>query len=374
MGATLATPDVAPVVGMLPALDSSANIFRDRFGGLSDQAWVEVLIRSMREPIIEGIPFPGFPETQVQERMHGQSGAATLGEARDFYGFIKSRPELRKKLHPSANFLDFGAGWGRMARVFMRDFDLCNIYGFEPNRAYCALARSLNPYVCFLNGDFTPDGTLPPNRFDLVVGWSVFSHLSEHSAGDWLEELGRVMRVDGYCVFTTWGARFLDDLAGENQKLLRGAADISWYYRECLQSAGNLPEQRCRFDAGKFVWFNSYGSNLFGTAFIHPNALLSLVRKHRLPFELVGFDDEKLGQDAFILRRTERYQKPARQTVAQPAEVELLSEAGFPWTDERLHAPAAERRPFDPLPATPYPTANGKKTPRRRARRTAGAA
>jgi MoaA/NifB/PqqE/SkfB family radical SAM enzyme len=311
MDATLATPVAVPIVGLLPELDVSANVFHDPYRSLSDQEWLDVLIRSMREPVIDDVWFPGFPEIGVQEHMHGTSGAAALREAQGFYSFIKARPEIRKKLRPEASFLDFGSGWGRVARLFMRDFDLCNIYGFEPNRAYCALARSLNPYICFLNGDFTPDGTLPRNRFDLVVSWSVFSHLSEPSAGDWLEELARVMRVDGYCVLTTWGARFLDDLAREHDRLARGETDIGWYQRELLRTASDLAEHRRKFDAGEFVWLNSYGVDLFGTAFIHPEALLSIIRARRLPFELAGFDDRILGQDAFILRRSERYKKPA---------------------------------------------------------------
>jgi hypothetical protein len=143
-----------PLVKTLPALDGSSNIFRDRYGHLSDKEWCDVLMRSVREPEIDGIPFPSFPASEVQEHMHGHSGELSLREAQGFYSFIKSKLEIRKVFQPGAAFLDFGSGWGRMARMFLRDFDLSNMYGFEPNRNYCTIARSLNPYICFLNGDF----------------------------------------------------------------------------------------------------------------------------------------------------------------------------------------------------------------------------
>jgi SAM-dependent methyltransferase len=239
------TSVLRPTVTRLLDLHASANIFRDLYGGLTDEEWRDLLIRSINEPEIDAIPFPLFPERELQDQMHGHSGEMSLNEAQEFYSFVKSRDNARKAMGPDATFLDFGSGWGRIARLFLRDFDLRNIFGFEPNLAYCAVARSLNPYICFLNGDFTPDRTLPPDRFDLVIGFSIFSHLSERSAGDWLEEIARIMRPEACGVFTTLGGRFLDRLVLEHNKLLHGDdADVHWYYRECLRGAGDIERQR----------------------------------------------------------------------------------------------------------------------------------
>lgn len=300
-----------PLVTPLPALNDSANIFRDRFAQLSDEEWRDILIRSEREPEIDGILFPGFPAAEMQEQMHGHSGETSLREAQGFYSFVKSFPDARRALRPGARFLDFGTGWGRMARMFLRDFDLSDIYGFEPNRGYCAVARSLNPYICVLNGGFTPDCTLPEDRFDLVVGWSIFSHLTEQSAGDWLEELARAMRRDGCGVFTCWGDRFLDLLVAENERLRRDEnADIHWYYRQCLRGAGDIARRREEFADGEFVWFSAFGYELYGEAFIHPTALATILRERKLPFDIVAFDRTSLFQDAFVLRRTETWSAP----------------------------------------------------------------
>jgi SAM-dependent methyltransferase len=294
-----------PMSRPLAALGASRNIFRDRYGELTDEEWRDLLIRSIGEAEIDGIPFPRFPLADVQNQMHGHSGEVSLQEAQDFYSFVKSRPAIRQVMQPDACLLDFGSGWGRIARLFMRDFPLDRIFGFEPGRGYCAMARSLNPYICFFNGDYTPDQTLPANRFDLIVGWSVFSHLSERSTGDWLEEMARVTRPGGCCLFTTWGLRFIELLVAAQEQIDDGK-DVHWYYRDCLGGIGDIKEQRERYLNGRFVWFTTVPSELYGNAIIHPDALLGLLRTRRVPFELVEFDQTSLGQDAFTLRRIDR--------------------------------------------------------------------
>jgi len=151
-------------------LAASRNLFRDRFAGLDDDAWRDLLIRSLREPRIDGLAFPRFPDPEVQTHIHGHAAETSLHEADSFYRYVKTATGFGNRPAEGRNFLDFGAGWGRISRLFLRDFDLSRMFGFEPNLAFCSLARELNPYMCFLHGDYRPDDTLPPDRFDLVVG------------------------------------------------------------------------------------------------------------------------------------------------------------------------------------------------------------
>ena len=300
---------IATAISMPPqalpyTLDTSPNIFRERFGALSIEQWRDLLVESMRTQVIGDVEFPRFPPAAIQEQIHGQSGEPAINEAFAVYAFVKSKQILQEKLAQNCSFLDFGTGWGRIVRMFMRDFDLNRIFGFEPQRATCFVARSLNPYLCFLNGEFTPDGTLPANRFDLVVGWSVFSHLSELSTTIWLEEMARVTRPNGYCVFSTWGERFLNTLMSEQNNLAQGK-EVHWYYQMCLKAAGDIVAERDRYLNGEFVWFGDDPSLYYGHAcFLHPNALLHILQARGIAFELVEFDRKSLAQDVFILRRT----------------------------------------------------------------------
>ncbi len=101
------------------------------------------------------------------------------------------------------------------------------------NLFLCALSRILNPYVTFFSGAFVPTDSLPYQFFDLVVGWSIFSHLSPSSASLWLREAARIIVPGGCCVFTTWGDRFLRRL--KNESVAREAGkEIHWYSSVCL--------------------------------------------------------------------------------------------------------------------------------------------
>ncbi len=293
---------IAPQPEFRYGLGGSPNPFREKFGELTHDQWRDLLIRSLDERIIEDIEFPGYPEPELQERIHGHSAEISIDEAYGFYCFVKNIPGVAAKLSRTARFLDFGAGWGRISRLFLRDFDLSRMYGYEPYIGFCAVARVLNPYICFLNGDYLPDETLPPDRFDIVVGWSVFSHLSEHSATLWLAEMARVMRPEGHAVFTTWGERFLDRLIASRADLEAGK-DLDWYSRQCLAASGDISERKAAYLRGDFVWFTGHDSTLYGEAFIHPDALRRLIEAHAIPLELMAFDRHTLGQDAFVLRR-----------------------------------------------------------------------
>ena len=285
------------------AVESSDNVFRDRFGHLTTEQWRDLLVRSISHPVIEGIQFPSYPDAEFQLQIHGECGADALRDPYHLYCFIRSKPFLREKLGNGAVFLDFGCGWGRISRMFMRDFDLDRMYGFEPQRGTCFMARTLNPYMCFLNGGYTPDGALPADRFDLVVSWSVFSHLSQASATGWLAELARVIRPGGYCLASTWGERFLNALLQEQRKLKQGIP-VHWYHAECVEAAGNVLTHRRRYRSGRFTWFGANISELYGQAsFLPAEAIRRILSENDLPLELIAFDSETLTQDVFILRR-----------------------------------------------------------------------
>jgi hypothetical protein len=265
------------------------NVFREKFGSLSDDDWCELLARSIAEPTIEGVQFPGFPEQELQNRIHGNYGTTAITESARFFKFVKERTYVAAPRASGKRLLDFGSGWGRIIRPFMRDFEFKDLYGFEPNFLFCALARSLNPYVTFLPGGFTPAAELPANFFHLMVGWSIFSHLSPSSAISWLTEAARVVLPGGMCVFTTWGDRFLRRLQKEADDRSAGK-EIHWYSSICIER-------------GDFVWFTGGKSTLYGEAFVSELALRSIIGQHSLPFALVAFDKVTLGQDAFVLKR-----------------------------------------------------------------------
>jgi SAM-dependent methyltransferase len=271
-------------------------------GGLSDADWRDVLLRSIHEPIIEAVPFPRFPDVDFQTRIHGTANEVAVDEAFRFFSFVKGQVG-EHHLRPSARFLDFGSGWGRMLRPYMRHYDLANIYAFEPTRLFLTVARTLNPHVNFLGGEFLPNGRIPRHMFDLIVGYSIFSHLSPNSTAVWLREMAELLNPGGFAVFTTWGQRFVDQLIAERKRLDAGQ-EIHWYYQFVLQHIGDPNQLRDHYASGKFIWIKS-GDVLpnYGETLLSRPALERILREQGLPLEIVAFDTESLAQDAFVLRR-----------------------------------------------------------------------
>lgn len=294
---------VVPRIAFDPRLESS-NVFIDVFGAQTPEDWTQTLIASMATREIEGVEFPTFPPEEMQNRIHGHSGAHSLTEAGTFYRFAydhgiagPSAPWYRK-----GYMLDFGSGWGRILRQFMRDFPLSHIIGFEPNSLLCTVARTNNPFVSFVSGDYLPTGILPASRFDLIVAWSIYSHLSEFSATAWLTETARVLAPGGAAMYTTWGLRFLERLKRE-QEQWRAGQDIHWYSKICLEGARDIDARIQDYKDGAFVWFTHGQSKLYGEAFVSRGALENLIARENLPLAVEIFDTTTLAQDVFILRR-----------------------------------------------------------------------
>lgn len=279
------------------------NIFRETFGHLDDAGWLAILKRSVNESVIDGVDFPRFPDPSLQSRLHGSSGEQAVTEAFNLYAFVRHRIGAQLKLGPGARMLDFGSGWGRMLRPFMRHYDLNDIYGFEPSRLPCVIARELNPYVCFLSGEYLPNRRIPRDTFELAIGYSVFSHISPLSASLWLREMTEVLRPGGFGVFTTWGERFLTFVIGQKARYDAGE-DMHWYHRFVVEKFGDPEGMLRRYRAGEFVWVDVGQGPLYGEAFLGPRPLQAIIAQHQLPLEVVAFDAQTLPQDAFIVRRT----------------------------------------------------------------------
>lgn len=279
------------------------NVFATMFGEKSVEEWTDLLVRSIDEPVIDGVEFPTFPSPGFQSQIHGHFGSHSIIEAAGFYKFMRDR-NLTGPAAPwsrSGHLLDFGAGWGRITRLFLRDFPLRNIIGYEPSNRICSAARSCNPFVAYVSGSYLPDGILPIKRFDVVTAWSVFSHLSPKSAGMWLREFQRVTRPGAAIVLTTWGRRFLERLQIEQAELQAGG-DIHWYSKECLTACGDLSERMSEYDRGEFVWFDTHKNELYGEAFIGPKAVRRLLEEHAPNLSLTEFDSVTLPQDVMVIR------------------------------------------------------------------------
>lgn len=187
---------------------------RNVFGGLKDSRWLRILKRSIHEPIIDGVRFPRFASPEMQLSTVGGVYEQTLDEVFPFYVFVKdSCARNGTALRKNSEILDFGVGWGRIIRFFMKDVDVTRLHGVDTSAEYLGAARDTG--VPGQLHQIDPLGRLPysDNFFDLVYAYSVFTHLPENVADHWLAEIARTLKPGALLVATVEPPRFLDFFA-----------------------------------------------------------------------------------------------------------------------------------------------------------------
>lgn len=256
--------------------------------GLSDQDWFDAQFEWEDVRKKYGIPLPSLPSDEIQIQFTSQSGRSNLLEAFEFYkialNYIKAVKEPR--------ILDFGCGWGRVARFFLRETAPANLYLADVmNEAIRHLHATNNPCRIIRNQRKPPiEGV--PEGIDLVFAFSVFSHFSEEYFRLWVDYFFDVLKPGGCVVFTTRGRAFIEHL----QNLHETAQTPSMKenvkrLREEMPSAAQISTRHAE---GAFQWFPmGWGgdielkSDFWGEAFI-PRAYL----EREFGSKLVYFSDQ----------------------------------------------------------------------------------
>jgi ubiquinone/menaquinone biosynthesis C-methylase UbiE len=183
-----------------------------RFRGASDEQWYELLRRSVDQPVIDGIRVPGFPSSELQVLSTSHAWDDALAEAFAFFRIVKEACAARRQpVGPRTRLLDFGVGWGRIIRMFLKDVRASGIHGVDVSDLMVSTCRSIMPvgtYEQCRHGEPLP---FADASFDVVTAFSVFSHLSPTAQMSWLRELARVLAPGGIAVVTTLSQRVVDD-------------------------------------------------------------------------------------------------------------------------------------------------------------------
>jgi ubiquinone/menaquinone biosynthesis C-methylase UbiE len=233
--------------------------------------WFELVSQSYLTPPVSynGKTLPAFPSDTIQANTTGQSGVATLQSAYIFYkDCINTFEEFGKSVTESNRILDFGVGWGRIARFFLRELPLENIHGVDVTPEFTSICRETFQSENFFTCQPQPPTNLPDNHYDYIVGYSVFSHLSEVACMAWMQEFNRILVPGGIVALTTRGRPFFDFCESQKKKqtwvqlILRnffGGKKPSGY----LESLGILFKDfdaaRAQYDRGEFVHSNIEG-------------------------------------------------------------------------------------------------------------------
>lgn len=175
----------------------ATGISKSNFSKYSDETWLNLLAKPNGD-------VPALPAEEIQLMITGSSGIQTMQQGFAFYDVIrKSCIDLNKPLFSMKAILDFGCGWGRIIRCFMRDVEPEVLHGCDCLPYMIQLCKKDLPGLDFIQNDPMPPLPYKESTFDLIYAYSVFSHLSEHAHKVWLEEFFRLMKPGGLLVLTT---------------------------------------------------------------------------------------------------------------------------------------------------------------------------
>ncbi len=274
------------------------------FSDVSDEAWLQVLIGSLREPVAREVRLPGFPPESLQRQFVGSAGADSLREAFQFYRTVKSYyARERRPLAADDRVLDFGCGWGRMVRLFLKDVRAANVVGVDVDPDVVRLCNTTFPYGTFQVVPPVPPTDLPEMHFDLAYAYSVFSHLNEATHLRWVRELARVLKPGGFLVVTTQGRAFIDFCAN-----LRRQGTLETLWHEALaRSFADRDAALAAYDRGEFLHEPTGGgdhrpSSFYGETLI-PRGYVE--REWSRHLALVDFRDDPtwLPQALIVMRK-----------------------------------------------------------------------
>jgi hypothetical protein len=103
---------------------------------LDEDAWYQRHLASVESPVLDGRRYPGFPDESTQKAFVGSAYGAALDEGARFYRFVRAETDARRTRLSGGRYLDFGAGWGRIGRFFLRDFERGDMAGWTSIQAW----------------------------------------------------------------------------------------------------------------------------------------------------------------------------------------------------------------------------------------------
>lgn len=274
---------------------------------LSDSDYLALMIRSTSEPFVQGIRMPGFPPPDIQRMFVGSVDEHALREGYNFYRVVKQCcARYGAAIKPTTRILDFGCGWGRIARFFFKDVRSSNFFGVDVDPDMIALCQDTLP--C---GTYSVVGAYPPMLFgpeslDAIFAYSVFSHLAEDVALDWIKEFARVLRPGGLVLATTQRRGFLDFCASLHAK---GPPFESLWHAALADSFVPVEAARRVYDTGGFLFSPTGGGanrprSVYGEALI-PRSYIQRTYSQFLHLRDWVDNPAELPQALFVLQKLE---------------------------------------------------------------------
>jgi SAM-dependent methyltransferase len=225
------------------------------FGGVPDEAWGWLHLEGRDQCPFLTRYLPGLTDDpDLEARAVGSSGDQALVQGFQIYELFKALSEKHGRgVAASSSVLDFGCGWGRVIRFFLKDVTPQNLLGIDVNEKVVEICRRTNQWCRFQPCERLPPSGLETDSFDLIYAFSVFSHLSEEAHALWLDEFERLLKPGGVLLLTTFPRALL--------------ATSNW--SEVVDRFSPVEPWLSAYDRGEYCYVAEAEANPhFGTAFI----------------------------------------------------------------------------------------------------------
>ncbi len=261
-------PSLAANVGGLNALmlnaalsSVPANVTPYKlFGGIDDATWYWLHTEGYRASPALREMLPGQPDPVYQLQCTGGAGDAALDQGLRISRIFKQLYEkYAGDFSACENVLDFGCGWGRIIRFYLRDIEPSRLWGTDVQEGIIEFCKRTNKWCNFMKNDAFPPTSFEADKFGMIFAYSVFSHLSEEACLKWLDEFHRIMKPGGILVVTTWGRDMITrcrDLRNK-QNLPAWQSHLPGIFADTEQVLKN-------YDDGKFCFDSS--ADMYGAA------------------------------------------------------------------------------------------------------------
>ena len=164
---------------------------------LADSEWSSLLCSG--DPRV-----PSMPPIEIQALFVGSHSERSFEDVSIFWKRTKEiAGELGIDVALNSRVLDVGVGWGRFYRWLLRDLDSSRIAGIDIDPAAVSMCREMMPWGAFYHVSDGERYPTPQGKYNIVLFFSVFSHLSEVMALRALESAREALEIGGLLVLTT---------------------------------------------------------------------------------------------------------------------------------------------------------------------------
>jgi hypothetical protein len=185
-----------------PSLESVLRLLRQNLG-IGDFGELMFSMPNPDFPLLSCV-LPRMASSEIQTQWTGASGLYLLQQTLSFvrsaaYNFNR----LTGDYLDSARILDYGCGYGRIARLMYYFTDAERLLGVDPWDRSIAICRDCGLGENFRQSDYLPrDLPVGKKPFELIYAFSVFTHLSPLATRLALDVCRRYISRNGVLVIT----------------------------------------------------------------------------------------------------------------------------------------------------------------------------